>query len=61
MKPDPLPTKMQVVFLASRVNGAVYIETDERFFADWPKETWFSKRLEKIRAKGESDREQSGS
>lgn len=52
---DQIYSDMQLVFLCSRVNGAVYIEADERFFADWPRFTWFQKRLAAVRNQDEGE------
>lgn len=52
MKPDLLPTDVQRVFLASKVNGALYFgeSLGERPW-EWPRGTFLQRRLEALRKK----------
>ncbi len=59
MKPEPTYTPIQRVFLASKVNGGIYIGNLLPPCAHngiiLPRETWLSRRLAELRRKGAGD------
>lgn len=52
-KMEKIPTDIEKVFLASRVNGGPYGgESLPSWPWEWPKNTWFSQRLRRVRKWG---------